>query len=367
MIVFVSYARGDRDRVDSLVHDLQRAKHTVWLDDELTGGQAWWDEILERIRTCELFVFSLSPDSLKSKACTAELTYATALGRPTLPVMVRTVPVQIVPSVLSNAQITDYTERTADSAVALITAAASTPPAPPLPVPLPDEPPTPLSYMNSYREQLQARELSYHDQTQLVTALRRHMADEDERAVARDLLTEFRARPDIAESVARDVDQALTEPQASPDDTVTDPPVTDPPAGWHADPTGRFDQRYWDGTSWTDHVATGGTRSTDPVRAKSGGEPATSDRPTETTAHDPSEASGTQPTGRAQPGAPGQEAAFSTGAFVGLIIATVFIALVGIIVGAINLKHPARRNQALALLWTGIGVAVLVVLAAAGG
>src|SRR3954470_22825795 len=32
------------------------------------------------------------------------------------------------------------------------------------------------------------------------------------------------------------------------------PPTTAPPnqpAAWHADPTGRFEQRYWDGTRWT--------------------------------------------------------------------------------------------------------------------
>jgi len=27
-------------------------------------------------------------------------------------------------------------------------------------------------------------------------------------------------------------------------------------AGWHPDPARRFQQRYWDGSAWTDHVAT---------------------------------------------------------------------------------------------------------------
>lgn len=30
------------------------------------------------------------------------------------------------------------------------------------------------------------------------------------------------------------------------------------PPGWFADPSGRHEIRYWDGTSWTDHVANGG-------------------------------------------------------------------------------------------------------------
>jgi len=35
-------------------------------------------------------------------------------------------------------------------------------------------------------------------------------------------------------------------------------------AGWHADPFGRFDHRYWDGERWTEHVATAGQQTIDP-------------------------------------------------------------------------------------------------------
>lgn len=38
------------------------------------------------------------------------------------------------------------------------------------------------------------------------------------------------------------------------------------PADWHKDPSGRFELRYWNGTAWTEHVATGGKQSVDPVR-----------------------------------------------------------------------------------------------------
>lgn len=31
------------------------------------------------------------------------------------------------------------------------------------------------------------------------------------------------------------------------------------PAGWYDDPTGRWDQRWWDGTDWTNHVQRDGT------------------------------------------------------------------------------------------------------------
>lgn len=35
--------------------------------------------------------------------------------------------------------------------------------------------------------------------------------------------------------------------------------------GWHADPTGRHELRYWNGGSWTDHVSNRGVTSTDPL------------------------------------------------------------------------------------------------------
>lgn len=43
--------------------------------------------------------------------------------------------------------------------------------------------------------------------------------------------------------------------------------MTDVPAGWFPDPYGRFAQRYWDGSRWTEHVATGGVQAVDPMGA----------------------------------------------------------------------------------------------------
>lgn len=50
-------------------------------------------------------------------------------------------------------------------------------------------------------------------------------------------------------------------------------PKTPPPGGrlrgvtasWRSDPTGRYELRYWDGSAWTDSVASSGRRFNDPV------------------------------------------------------------------------------------------------------
>ncbi|MEO6653950.1 MAG: DUF2510 domain-containing protein [Ilumatobacteraceae bacterium] len=36
------------------------------------------------------------------------------------------------------------------------------------------------------------------------------------------------------------------------------------PAGWYADPSSRFELRYWDGGQWTEHVSRSGQQYTDP-------------------------------------------------------------------------------------------------------
>ena len=44
------------------------------------------------------------------------------------------------------------------------------------------------------------------------------------------------------------------------------PPMV--PAGWYADPAGRHEYRYWDGTYWTAGVADGGITAADPFPAR---------------------------------------------------------------------------------------------------
>jgi hypothetical protein len=42
------------------------------------------------------------------------------------------------------------------------------------------------------------------------------------------------------------------------------PAASQAPAAWSADPAGRHELRYWDGSTWTDHVSDGGETSEDP-------------------------------------------------------------------------------------------------------
>jgi hypothetical protein len=67
------------------------------------------------------------------------------------------------------------------------------------------------------------------------------------------------ATPEPVAASAATASAAATVPTSSSTSSV--PQV---PAGWYADPAGRYELRYWDGGQWTEHVARGGTQYTDP-------------------------------------------------------------------------------------------------------
>jgi len=64
-------------------------------------------------------------------------------------------------------------------------------------------------------------------------------------------------------TMRRVVTTARSNPTASKDDSG---PLVDRKADWYPDPTDRFEQRYWDGEAWTEHVNSRGVTAVDPYR-----------------------------------------------------------------------------------------------------
>jgi len=83
--IFLSYNRQSKSVAKTLADDFKALGHTVWFDQELSGGQVWWDQILAIIRDSDVFVFVLAPKSLVSMACNRDFNYAADLGKPILP------------------------------------------------------------------------------------------------------------------------------------------------------------------------------------------------------------------------------------------------------------------------------------------
>ena len=76
-------------------------------------------------------------------------------------------------------------------------------------------------------------------------------------------MTADQLKANVAASSAAGSAVTTAAPVASTTATGATPNV---PADWYKDPSGRFELRYWNGTAWTEHVATGGTQSTDAPR-----------------------------------------------------------------------------------------------------
>ena len=94
---FLSYSRTDKDRLAHLLRGLDRLHHHVWMDEQLEGGQQWWDEVLSQIRAADAVIIALSPAVLDSTACLLEFRYARAVGKPVVPVMIDPVNPDLLP------------------------------------------------------------------------------------------------------------------------------------------------------------------------------------------------------------------------------------------------------------------------------
>ncbi len=162
--IFISYARKDAERVDALIEGLRQLRYNVWLDEELTGGQEWWDTVLSQIRASSAVLVAVSLAALESAAVRREYEYGHAVGRPLLPVVVDRVRLETLPPLLAQLQVVDYREPDIKHAFAIAAALAALPVPQALPQPLPTPPPIPVSYLSDLMERSQAATLSLDEQ-----------------------------------------------------------------------------------------------------------------------------------------------------------------------------------------------------------
>lgn len=203
--IFISYARKERPRAAALAEQLEQAGNVVWLDSDLRAGQAWWDKILERIRSCDAVVVGVSQAALKSVACQREREYARQLGKPILPLTFEPMNSVPLPPDLGWLQTYDYSAPDANSGFVVMGALSELPAAPPLPNPLPRPPVMPPPPLANLVQLLNQPQLSQNDQFAVIGQLEVALGpggDEQERAVARKLLDQMAARPDLLQSVA---------------------------------------------------------------------------------------------------------------------------------------------------------------------
>lgn len=279
MSIFLSHSQLDDVAVRGLVSDLEAFGKKVWLDKtDLVGGDSWWPEILKQIRTCDVFVFAVSANSLESDPCSAEFEYARALHRPILPVEIGDVPeAERRNYEVFSGQLVDYRQPSNQTAIALVRALSEREgSAPDLPDPLPPEPTTPYEYLLKFGPIIRGRadiprETQETIVAQLSAALRRERSASVRASIISQLKTmRGREEDDLTAKAARDIDAVLAaesdrkvepepetrpaaQPKLTPEPDVKPEPKQVPP-GWYVDPRSPADLRYWDGTKWTQNV-----------------------------------------------------------------------------------------------------------------
>ncbi|HEY2298850.1 MAG TPA: toll/interleukin-1 receptor domain-containing protein [Jatrophihabitans sp.] len=222
--LFISYARQDLTIVRSLVGDLGELGHEPFFDQNLTGGQRWWDVLLDHIQNSEGFLPVLSTAYRESEACHREAEWADRLGIPVLPIDLGQIGPELCDPHIAEANWIRYGMDDRASVMRLARALNALP-AVTLPAPVPDRPPIPISYLSAVEQEIQrAPALPFERQLVILSTLRDRLGTNEDRA-ARILLTDMRRRPDVTYSNAVEIDRMLATPPPEHVRRQPQPPV----------------------------------------------------------------------------------------------------------------------------------------------
>jgi hypothetical protein len=207
--IFVSYAREDAGRAVEFHDNLTEAGHDVWFDRDLRGGDGWWEVILEQVRSSDLFISVLSPDSVKSRACRSELIYAESLERTIIPVKVREVDIEQAPDAIQSINVVEFVSPSTRDWLRLTTTVQAIEAGVGLPEPLPESPRAPIADLAHAREIANKPSLTGTEQRELLRELGEAVREEDDREAVVVVLERFRGRGDLLEVVADEIDDLL--------------------------------------------------------------------------------------------------------------------------------------------------------------
>jgi hypothetical protein len=205
-LIFISYSREDERAVKELVRGIESAHHRVWIDQDLMGGEQWWNVILDRIAAADVFVFALSDSSIMSEPCRVELQWASDLGMPILQIKVGSIRnIHAIPR--PENQIVDGMHP--DAGFAVVSAIDSMRHLPRQPSDLqPSRPPIPHAYLLRLSREIESDDLSPSAQATIIDELRRALERERDTGVQgriRKVLHEMAARPYITRHAADDI------------------------------------------------------------------------------------------------------------------------------------------------------------------
>jgi WD40 repeat protein len=101
--LFISYSRKDSAFAHHLVDAFKGQDWDFWIDwEDIPPTVDWFMEIEKGIEQAGVFLFLVSPDSIRSRICRREIDHALKNGKRLIPIVVRDVKVEDTPTVLSH-------------------------------------------------------------------------------------------------------------------------------------------------------------------------------------------------------------------------------------------------------------------------
>jgi len=101
--VMVSYDRKDKTFAKNLVDALAQEERDIWVDwEDMEPSHDWLDEIHKGIEKSDVFIYILSPDSIKAPVCKYEVDHALKNGKKIIAVSCRDVDYSLVRKEISS-------------------------------------------------------------------------------------------------------------------------------------------------------------------------------------------------------------------------------------------------------------------------
>jgi hypothetical protein len=202
-VIFICYSNRDIALVEPLVLQLGVFGNAVQFEQKLISGDVRWQQIFDSIQDCDVFLFALTSNSLASDARALEYSYATALGKPIITVLLSDIQEALPPEIT---HVIDMRVQTKAEYERLRVALARTEIVPiTKSIVVPDW----LYPLGQLRQQVITPDLNSADQATILLNLEEFLERQDTFTVAEALLQQFSKRTDLDANISREAQATL--------------------------------------------------------------------------------------------------------------------------------------------------------------
>lgn len=210
MLIFISYSSRDREAAEALAGVLGELGHDVQFEHKLAGGQVGWYQVFDSIKDADLFIFALTPQSLRSYSCKTERDYALALNKRVLTVLLKPSDLHTLLPELLRIPPVDYCDPNEQTVQGLSEALEQLPPPDLLPDPLPLRSNL-IAPLTRLREQIYELPTDFNAQTAILFNLQEFLERRETFEDAKALLNALYTHKDVSPRIAGEIKKTFAE------------------------------------------------------------------------------------------------------------------------------------------------------------